>query len=229
MITSRLKKHSTRSAFTLIELLVVIGIVSILVAILLPVFAHVREMGRRTVCASNLRQLGQAVQMYSQDNDDLFPYGADPCDLYTAGWAGTPFDQQVAGMAPLDDVLAPYTASPALWHCPSDSGYTTCGSTNYQLVAFPTAYEDYGMSYLYNTFLPLENQASSTVETYEISTPHIEHSSSEIILLADAVGTWHGGGLLGAHLYNVLFVDGHVTVTKEERLKQLENVKFKSP
>lgn len=227
---SQTKKRALYSAFTLIELLVVIGIVSLLAAILLPAFAHVREMGRRAVCASNLRQLGQAIQMYSQEYDDQFPYGGDPCDLYTTGWVGTRFDKQVANMQPLNDILAPYLVAPPLWHCPSDVGYTTCGSLgNVSLNAAPTAFADYGMSYLYDTNFPLERQALSTVETFGTSPPYAEHGTSEITLLSDAVGTWHGGGLLGTQLSNVLFVDGHVAATKNERVEQLENVTFTHP
>src|SRR5438132_9581290 len=60
------------SAFTLIELLVVIAIIAILAAIIFPVFARAREMGRKASCASNLRQLGLATQMYAQDNDERY-------------------------------------------------------------------------------------------------------------------------------------------------------------
>jgi prepilin-type N-terminal cleavage/methylation domain-containing protein/prepilin-type processing-associated H-X9-DG protein len=59
----------TRKAFTLIELLVVIAIIAILAAILFPTFARAREKSRMASCASNLKQLGVASLMYTQDND----------------------------------------------------------------------------------------------------------------------------------------------------------------
>lgn len=62
-----------RAGFTLIELLVVIAIISILAAILFPVYASARRKGYQTVAASNMRQIGTAVVMYNQDYDEKFP------------------------------------------------------------------------------------------------------------------------------------------------------------
>ena len=62
-----------RAGFTLIELLVVIAIVAVMAAILFPVFAAVRERGRRTVCQSNLKQIAVAMQQYVQDNGGVYP------------------------------------------------------------------------------------------------------------------------------------------------------------
>ena len=61
--------YRTRRGFTLIELLVVIAIISILAAILFPVFAQAREKARQASCESNMRQIGMAAHMYMDDND----------------------------------------------------------------------------------------------------------------------------------------------------------------
>ena len=61
------------SGFTLVELLIVVAIVAVIAAILFPVFATVRERGRRTVCQSNLKQLALAMQQYVQDNNGAYP------------------------------------------------------------------------------------------------------------------------------------------------------------
>src|ERR1051326_5185091 len=69
-------ERDARRGFTLIELLVVIAIIAILAAILFPVFAQAREKARQSTCQSNFKQIGMAVMMYLQDNDEMFPLGA---------------------------------------------------------------------------------------------------------------------------------------------------------
>ncbi|MHC4693082.1 MAG: type II secretion system protein, partial [Planctomycetota bacterium] len=60
---------SKRRGFTLVELLVVIAIIALLMAILMPALNRARELGRRSVCLGNLKQLALAWVMYADEND----------------------------------------------------------------------------------------------------------------------------------------------------------------
>jgi prepilin-type N-terminal cleavage/methylation domain-containing protein len=63
-----------RKAFTLVELLVVIGIISVLVAILMPALSKARDAANTAVCLSNLRQGALAMIQYAGDNKDHLPH-----------------------------------------------------------------------------------------------------------------------------------------------------------
>ena len=66
------------SGYTLVELLIVIAMLALMAAMLFPVFAQARAKARTTVCASNLRQIGQAMAMYAPDYDGVVPLWGRP-------------------------------------------------------------------------------------------------------------------------------------------------------
>jgi len=74
-------KIRTQTGFTLIELLVVIAIIAILAAMLLPALASAKEKAKRSLCGSNLKQIGIGCTMFANDNADLYPVAA-----FNTGW-----------------------------------------------------------------------------------------------------------------------------------------------
>ncbi len=69
-------RAAARAAFTLIDVLVTMAVVALLLGILMPGFASVRETSRRVVCASNLRQIGFGLTLYADTNRDYLPSSA---------------------------------------------------------------------------------------------------------------------------------------------------------
>jgi prepilin-type N-terminal cleavage/methylation domain-containing protein/prepilin-type processing-associated H-X9-DG protein len=108
-------------AFTLVELLVVIAIMGLLAALLLPGLGRAKESGRAAACLSNLHQIGLALQLYVQDNNNRLPYTRDK-SLTTTNELPSP-----------DMVLSNYLANLQVLRCPSDKQqvFETTGSSYY--------------------------------------------------------------------------------------------------
>lgn len=226
----------SRNGFTLIELLVVVAIVALLMAILLPVFFSVRGKARQTVCISNLRQIGLAISLYSEDSDELYPAGNDPSDLYTVPniWQASPYFAQVQSMPPLQDILVPYIHSPQIWQCPSDSGYTELDVSAYNgatipLDMRPTAFAKRGTSYLYRTEIALLGTRYGSLVAYGPGPGAAVHEGSEVNVLMDGNGSWHGGFLVSQKRYNELMGDGHVVNQNIAQFGQTWNLQLKQP
>ncbi|MDQ8194768.1 prepilin-type N-terminal cleavage/methylation domain-containing protein [Coraliomargarita sp. SDUM461004] len=206
------------TAFTLIELLVVVAIIAILAAILLPVIGSVRGSANQVACASNLREIGVAFNLYLAEHNGRYP--AFTGAMYNWGgkrgsWGGPEAE---------DRALYPYISDINVFHCPADMGdrpsstsslfdrsgnsYSVSNSAERGVLATETSGSRLGVSGIYNL---LENP-------------------SRTILAFDHTVRNGEGGYMGNSVFwhpndtsNVLLADGHITVFSRETVETYVN------
>ena len=128
------------AAFTLIELLVVIAVIGVLASLLLPVLGRVKESGRSAACLSNLHQIGIALQLYVDANNNRLPVMRDrSADTNSAATNTLPS---------VEMVLKTELGNTNVLRCPSDKDHL---------------FEQTGSSYSWNSLLNGQNADSLKV------------------------------------------------------------------
>ena len=107
--------HSHR-AFTLIELLVVIAIIAILAAMLLPALSKAKQKAWTITCSSNLHQIGIAMRMFADDNNELYPESGT-----TIYWGTTDLQPPAgSGKPSWLEQLVTYAGTTNVYRCPAN-------------------------------------------------------------------------------------------------------------
>ncbi len=202
--------------FTLIELLTVIAIIGVLTAIIVPVTGSVRAKARQANCASNLRQIGQAMILFANENKQMLPprfgrshQGADASNKQTPAHALAAYLGMNGQIGP-----PPLPFEAGVWICPaagSDFAPVTRKS-----------------SYAYNAFIDSHPISSANHWRYRLNAPP---APSRTLLMGEVSANAEGGyvypGSAGGNhdpdlarhkgnSANWLFADGHVeTITGE--------------
>ena len=209
-------KKTKNNGFTLIELLITISIVLILGASVLPVLSKAREISKRQVCLSNLKQIGIAFLLYVQDYDDYFPCAQDPVNTNPTYWLwmGRGWRKFVSAYI---GVSNPMITSKILT-CPSDkTAPNKWESTSYA----------YSMCFYHSPEqINLMNSPAFTYSTGYI-VPSIGQKANKVLHPSKKIlaGDWldnHTGGEYNWWSWNgarnYLFVDGHAEYIDVKKL-----------
>lgn len=215
-------------AFTLIELLVVISIIALLIGILLPALGAARTTARRSQCLSNVRGIGQAVNLYINDFKQHYPggvyQGSQISENNLLGVQGTNADA-VAQTLPENRVLNMYIgANSGIARCPLDIGSQFDATAS-------SMYQAWGVSYIYGVNRN-NTQIANGVKMCRYGiwglmahrSSEVEMPSKKFIVADDIVMLNRAATNKANHWHNttepleanIVFVDGHAASHKRK-------------
>jgi prepilin-type processing-associated H-X9-DG protein/prepilin-type N-terminal cleavage/methylation domain-containing protein len=212
------------AAFTLIELLTVIAVIGVLTAILIPAIGATQQSAQKAKCASNLRQIGQAISLFAMNNNGYFPLSTHTVRNVDESWIYT---------------IAPYLGEvDEVRICPADPQgpeRLELNLTSYVLNEFVVVpnMDPFGQmrTNSYTNLWRLQNPALTMVAFIASDSmplgDHSDHTHSRgwgnwNRVIADIqpnrFGSESSDGLGGSS--NFLFADGHVDTIEAEALQQ---------
>lgn len=207
-----------RRAFALVELVISIILIVVLLSLFVPALFTVRAASQRDQCASNLRQIGQALHIYMEENDGQFPFvNHQPAWRY-GGVRFATADQSpfLDSTRPLNRVVFTAGVGPAnIFCCPADQGIT--GDLDGLGTGDRTACRSFGTSYRANAPLFDARLDGRTSQPRAMYREEISTAPSRMLVLGDAVwfevaeqtkrdADWHEVPQTG----NILFLDNSV-------------------
>jgi prepilin-type N-terminal cleavage/methylation domain-containing protein/prepilin-type processing-associated H-X9-DG protein len=193
-----------RTGFTLIELLVVIALIAILAALLFPVFARAREKARAAHCLSNLKQIAQAVLMYTQDYDETYPVDASSENPNIPAGRNVPCSRWNPD-ARIETKVAPYVKNTGIFACPSstlgkvtwDTTVGVCGWWGLGMPDFLCRPEPRALSYGWNwgVFLGVNIDGNRNCSAEPVSVAAVATPAGKL-MVGDSLAPWMEQGQL---------------------------------
>jgi prepilin-type N-terminal cleavage/methylation domain-containing protein len=201
-------KGNRRQAFSLVELLVVLGIIALLIALLMPVLAKARAQSKYIACQSNLRQIGQMMIIYANNNGGwLFPYGGIEEDDVRQRW----FIYVLKPRTPLDpNSQNVQDWTPPIMLCPADDpnpGNYHSYVLNHHLMEHNIRYSSHPPGGITADHAVVAGEKKTTetyyfIETFDGPPPYSTYEQE--------IETYrHGVGLGSNYLYLDMHVDPH--------------------